>query len=442
MKIQRRLESWDEIADYLKVAKRTAQRWEKLAQLPVHRFHGGKRGPVFAYPEDLDRWQQQDSQETRNTQHSVKRRISIVCAVALCLSIMSLLIWVILLDTTDPELTSIKVSAKIMTAFDQYHEILWETKLERELMDQAFYDESYCFSKTYEDKVHSYRVEDLNIDGKKEILVLSGLTTTTKAVPSILECFDCTGKQIWQFKPGKPLTFGKDTLDDTWTACFDVEDLDGDGRFEIIVISRHTDYFPSEISVLNHGGDILGQYYNSGWIRKVVICDLDDDGHKEILCAGHNNGYKEGVLFVLDSREIYGSSPQIDTPDHYCASLPVGREKYYIIFPRDPIGNMAAELGRLNHILIYPEYIQARSVYRDDEGGAGTSIIFTFNYGLELLKIEHGSSYKLVYTQMARKNHLDSPLDPNWLERMDGLLYWNGEEFTPKHSVNRHWLTR
>jgi hypothetical protein len=50
------LQSWKEIATYLQRGVRTAQRWERDAGLPVRRPRGGDRGPVFAFPEELDAW--------------------------------------------------------------------------------------------------------------------------------------------------------------------------------------------------------------------------------------------------------------------------------------------------------------------------------------------------------------------------------------------------
>lgn len=51
-----RLDSWKEIAVYLKRGVRTVQRWEQTADLPVHRLAHDKRGMVFAYKPEIDAW--------------------------------------------------------------------------------------------------------------------------------------------------------------------------------------------------------------------------------------------------------------------------------------------------------------------------------------------------------------------------------------------------
>lgn len=52
-----RLDSWKEIAAYLRKGVRTVQRWERTEGLPVRR-HGQDRKSVFAYKSEIDAWWQ------------------------------------------------------------------------------------------------------------------------------------------------------------------------------------------------------------------------------------------------------------------------------------------------------------------------------------------------------------------------------------------------
>ena len=51
-----RLDSWKEVAAYLKRGARTVQRWEREKALPVHRLRPEKLGSVFAFKSELDAW--------------------------------------------------------------------------------------------------------------------------------------------------------------------------------------------------------------------------------------------------------------------------------------------------------------------------------------------------------------------------------------------------
>jgi Tol biopolymer transport system component len=53
-----RLDSWKDIASYLKRDVSTVQRWEKREGMPVHRHLHDKLGSVYAFPSELDAWWQ------------------------------------------------------------------------------------------------------------------------------------------------------------------------------------------------------------------------------------------------------------------------------------------------------------------------------------------------------------------------------------------------
>jgi eukaryotic-like serine/threonine-protein kinase len=53
---EERLDSWKEIAAYLKRDVSTVQRWEKKEGLPVHRLPHDKLGSVYAFKSELDGW--------------------------------------------------------------------------------------------------------------------------------------------------------------------------------------------------------------------------------------------------------------------------------------------------------------------------------------------------------------------------------------------------
>src|SRR3989442_10368612 len=51
-----RLDSWKEIAAYLKRGVRAVQRWEREEGLPIHRHLHKKLGSVYAFKHQLDQW--------------------------------------------------------------------------------------------------------------------------------------------------------------------------------------------------------------------------------------------------------------------------------------------------------------------------------------------------------------------------------------------------
>jgi len=62
------LTSWKEIAHYLGVHVRTAQKWVHTLRLPVHR-RAGARSRVFAYTAELDAWKRQGLRASPQERH-------------------------------------------------------------------------------------------------------------------------------------------------------------------------------------------------------------------------------------------------------------------------------------------------------------------------------------------------------------------------------------
>src|SRR5690606_41359699 len=62
-----RLDSWKEIASYLRRGVRTAQRWERDAGLPVRRVPADG-GAVYAFQSDIDAWWQRRGVDHRRSE--------------------------------------------------------------------------------------------------------------------------------------------------------------------------------------------------------------------------------------------------------------------------------------------------------------------------------------------------------------------------------------
>jgi hypothetical protein len=55
-----RLDSWKEIACYLRRSIRCVQRWERTEGLPVLRHRHAKGATVYAYRHEVDKWWQEE----------------------------------------------------------------------------------------------------------------------------------------------------------------------------------------------------------------------------------------------------------------------------------------------------------------------------------------------------------------------------------------------
>lgn len=106
------LESWKEIADYLKKAERTCRRWEKEFDLPIHRLDGSPKARVFAYKHELDKWIQEmlhkadDSEKREFFLKRLNKPLTFTfLLISLCL--IGVILWITLFNGSDFSFSSV-----------------------------------------------------------------------------------------------------------------------------------------------------------------------------------------------------------------------------------------------------------------------------------------------------------------------------------------------
>lgn len=65
-----RLDSWKEIAAYLKRDIRTVKRWEKTEGMPVHRHQHQRQATVYAYKTELEEWRETGRGQVAEKEHA------------------------------------------------------------------------------------------------------------------------------------------------------------------------------------------------------------------------------------------------------------------------------------------------------------------------------------------------------------------------------------
>lgn len=86
------LESWKEIATYLRRDVRTVKRWEKGEGLPVHRHQHQARASVYAYPSELEAWKAKRQPEPGDARAAAPWRLApaLTLGAVLLLALMSI----------------------------------------------------------------------------------------------------------------------------------------------------------------------------------------------------------------------------------------------------------------------------------------------------------------------------------------------------------------
>jgi len=428
------LTSWKEIASYLGCDQRTCYRWEKTLGLPVHRMEGAHKSRVYARKEELDAWRK--SRESTHSLDMHKPRSAhawktVFLVLALLLAATTLFFgFRKLLSPQEP--ADFRIDKNALVILNEKGRELWrfETGVENLLGNQA-YHEHFQVKRILPSEIVTHPhliIKDINGDGHKEVLFTAKTEDSYKE--GVIFCFDRRGRELWRFRTGRPIRFGRQDYADFAIYGFGANDLDNDGRQEVIVISFSRGFFPTQLAVLGSDGKLLGEFWNSGQIHDVALIDLEHDGRKEIIFSGMNNEYKKGCLIVFDTARISGSSPQ-SVEKYISPALSPGTERFYVLFPRTDLdmsefpAEAAISSEVLSNDLILVTMGNSRIIYE-----------LGFDLAPRIARTSHPFEQK--HAVAVREGRIKSVLDDAYFDSLKrGILYWNGRQWTGTPSRNQ-----
>ena len=281
-------------------------------------------------------------------------------------------------------------------------------------------------------------IEDIDSDGKKDILFGSYEDDDADFSGNVWR-FDNKGNVVWKRHVGHKVYFGGKLHQNhfrVWQIC--VVDLDQNGQNEIIQIAFHFPEEPVCIHISDVYGKLIAEYWHVGQFNVVDFLDINNDGVDEILLGGQNNEYRNAVLAILDYRLLQGCSPQTPTSEFYPDSLASGTEMFYLRFPktkfqkpgptyRDKILTIKKRKNGITAV-VTNQYPNKNWSYPVTAG----LICYDLNKKMELISDPwFGDTYKSLLI-----DHFGFEPEPDDYQR---ILYWDGNNWIDKPTVNRRW---
>lgn len=315
--MEEKLVGWKRIAGYLEVTRRTAQRFEKEHQLPIHR-PGGRGSSVYAYTAELDAWIQRggmtggggSAQFAEPAQHvevgaSARRLgplLAIAASVLMIVLIGALGVTILASDARGVARVDLDISR------NDYGKGNWLTLL------TAAGDviESWEFPN---------QVTQASLD-------------RSASTPRLVVGFGGgEGRRrgwIAAFAPDREEIWGFNTFDEVKAALFKARGGDHSdhlivsdlfvnvyrGRSVIVAIAQDEQHWLSRLVLLDaKTGALIGQYWHGGKIgyARAAMFDIDGDGEDEIIVPGFNNllrarlsprGESNAVVFAMDLEQL------------------------------------------------------------------------------------------------------------------------------------------
>ena len=247
---------------------------------------------------------------------------------------------------------------------------------------------------------------DLDGDGHTEMLFL--LKPRNVAHLTSLICLSDTGVERWRFVPGRTVaTRGQAYPPPYRITEFLVAPIGPNRSLSVLVSSTHHRDFPNQVALLSPTGEMLGEYWHSGWISRMITADLDHNGVDEIYLGGMSAARKAATLVAISPDHFGGASVEQGAPDFQLQNLPPARELARVFFPRSC---MNLKAGSPNRVVDLQADRGSISVSVQELLSAPQPVLlFRLGSDLSLLDLKPSATFQQTHTQMEKTGELDHP---------------------------------
>lgn len=402
--VDRTLNTWKDIADFLGVSVRTAHRWEEDAGMPVHRAPSGH---VCAVRAELDRWRR-PAPARRWRRWLLPGALALV-GVAIVASLF--LLWH---SRTAGIPTTVRFEGDTVVALDAGGRRLWAVTIAN--LGQNEQGGWHVSSPDH------YLVSDIDDDGAVEVVVNASLDYPAEGTGRLI-CYSQDGRVRWEFASGRHL---KDRYGE-YARSYNVHILRAvrvGGRSFLLSIAAHRLWHPCQVALLDPStGKIVEEFWHPGAITHALLVDLDRDGAGELVLAGLNNpgpGPGSPVLMVL---RLPFSSAQ-PAAGSLLADMSSGGPTSYVILPRPDV--MVAQGGLATIYRLEssePGTFVAHANYSVSHSAANNhiSLSYQFNASLRLQAFFGTVDMTVKHDALWRAGELDHPFSDKeeaWLQEV------------------------
>ncbi len=401
---RRELVGWKEIADYLRLNVRTAQKWEAEKGLPVRRY-SGEKGRVFSYADEIDAWKEGQITPAGGLW---RWRFKPLLVGVVSLGAVGVSGALLLTNRAGPP-ADYQVWGDNLVALDGRGRQAWTYRLPRSPQAEAYEDAA--------SRSHAAWFGDLDGDSRTEML-FRYTPADSANVGTWLYCLSEDGRLKWQFHPGQRVSTATGGFSDAYRiAAFVPASLPGRPGQHLVVTGFHSWSWPNQVVLLSPEGKVAGEYWHSGHLLHLGLADVDGDGVDEILAGGVNNGRRRATLVVLDPRRLAGASVQPPGDPTQLQGFAPGTEKMIIYFPRTCITDATRQAyNRVKDINVAAAFVDVVVVQGIREL-QDPYLIYRFDRNLNLLGVTPPDDFTVQHRELERAGKLHHALGPKDFEQ-------------------------
>ncbi|BBB32211.1 hypothetical protein TTHT_0635 [Thermotomaculum hydrothermale] len=305
---RKRLDGWKEISEYVGKSAKTIHRWEKQDGFPIRRIKDKKS--VFAYTDEIDKWlaernKKDKPEQTHNnlvTENILKDKQSKKKPIK---PFVFFAITILLVIVAGYNFTSyykirklqkrklfyeIKGEGSIINIKDQYGNILKTFHTNSDVYKRVAFEPGNCkyvhFVDLNNDKILDMVYAEIDPEKPKEVRIF-----ISDSKGNLIE------KKRFNLSTSYKVKDENYVYDNFAIVNTKVNDIDSDGKPELIILQVDIPFYPSCVRVFNLDGKEKFTFWHPGRFRSLEIRKVE--GEKVLILSGTNNYLHKFSLPVI-----------------------------------------------------------------------------------------------------------------------------------------------
>lgn len=286
------------------------------------------------------------------------------------------------------------------------------------------------------------RIVDINEDGKNELIVcrINDDSSETDDTFASVYCYDFKGNKIWSYSFVDTAHSKREILPPVYAITM-VDTMTIAGKKSLILISGNSQTFSSALFRidLRAGERLPGTLWCSGFIVEGLLKDINNDGRKDFIGSGLDNGFEDAVFMAVEIDTLTKVRPT--TEEYLIRGYPVAKMLSYIRFPKtdyDIYRKMRMPAIYYNTFIDNPAQKYFQFIVNSDYSQEAAALWYQVDYNLGDVNVIVDNNIRVIRDILVAKGVLQLPYTdtPEYVEKIKSkILYYKDGAWVTRNEL-------
>jgi hypothetical protein len=287
------------------------------------------------------------------------------------------------------------------------------------------------------------KIVDIDNNDLNEIIICGEIDPRTNLIKNsaMVVCYNSGGEEVWNYIFQDTVLSDGEILNTEYTVSI-LDTVIFQGQKSLLLYASNLSSFSSAIFCLDlkTGERLPGTFWASGHIMEGTVKDIDNDGKKDIVGVGYENGYEDLVFFAYELDTLIKVRPT--TEQYLIRNYPVSKMKSYIRFPKTDFDNYFRKRTpgySMNSFSKDDNHLKFRFGSSIPNSSDQPAVGYEINYDLKNINVVIGSTFRVQRDTLVAHHKLEPPYtDTEEYKNIikSKILYWKNGNWVKRNELD------